>query len=307
MVPLVPMRVHELLPPAEGHDIDPRRFLADAAWRVVRANVLDFLPRIADKSVDLIFADPPYFLSNNGTTCRSGRRVSVNKGQWDVSQGLKADHEFNLKWLRECQRILKPSGTLWVSGTQHVIFSLGFAMQELGFHFLNTITWYKPNASPNLACRTFTHSTELLIWAAPERGPRLLHTFHYHEMRAQAGGKQMRDLWPIPDGEGCHLVWNIPTPGRREKASGYHPTQKPLELLDRVIISSSSPGDIVMDPFAGSSTTGVAAILRGRKFLGVEVNEEYVELSERRLRSAEEAMVTPLERSASQRGGARPG
>jgi site-specific DNA-methyltransferase (adenine-specific) len=295
------MQLPDPVPPI-GPNVEPGDLLAAEEYRVVQANALDFLPRLAAGSIDLIFADPPYFLSNNGTTCRSGRRVSVNKGHWDTSRGVHADHEFNQRWLTECQRVLKPSGTLWVSGTQHVIFSLGFAMQQLGFHFLNTITWYKPNASPNLACRTFTHSTEILIWATPERGPRLLHTFHYHEMRAQAGGRQMRDLWPIPDGEGCHLVWNIPTPPKREKSEGQHPTQKPLELLDRIIISASSPGDVVLDPFAGSATTGVAALRRGRRFLGVEISAEYIELATRRLQGAREAMATPLERSA-RRGG----
>jgi site-specific DNA-methyltransferase (adenine-specific) len=290
------MQLPDPVPPIGSH-VAPGDLLATEEHCVIQADALDFLPRLAAGSVDLIFADPPYFLSNNGTTCRSGRRVSVNKGHWDTSRGVHADHEFNQRWLSECQRVLKPSGTLWVSGTQHVIFSLGFAMQQLGFHFLNTITWYKPNASPNLACRTFTHSTEILIWAAPERGPRLLHTFHYHEMRAQAGGRQMRDLWPIPDGEGCHLVWNIPTPPKREKSEGQHPTQKPLELLDRIVISASSPGDVVLDPFAGSATTGVAALRRGRRFLGVEISPDYVELATRRLQGAREAMATPLERT----------
>jgi site-specific DNA-methyltransferase (adenine-specific) len=279
--------------------LNPGALCAREEYCVVQENALDFLPRLEPHSVDLIFADPPYFLSNNGTTCRSGRRVSVNKGHWDTSRGVVADHEFNRRWLEECQRVLKPSGTIWVSGTQHVIFSLGFAMQQLGFHFLNTITWYKPNASPNLACRTFTHSTEILIWAAPERGPRLLHTFHYHEMRAQAGGRQMRDLWPLPDGEGCHLVWTIPTPPKREKSEGQHPTQKPLELLDRIVVSASSPGDLILDPFAGSATTGVAAVRRGRRFLGVEISSDYVALAGRRLQAAREAMATPLQRTVS--------
>ena len=291
------MQLPDPLRPVEA-DLKPGDLLAGDEYRVVQGNALDFLPRLAPQSIDLIFADPPYFLSNDGTTCHSGRRVSVNKGHWDTSRGVHADHEFNQRWLTECQRVLKPSGTLWVSGTQHVIFSLGFAMQQLGYHFLNTITWYKPNASPNLACRTFTHSTEILIWAAPERGPRLLHTFHYHEMRSAAGGKQMRDLWPIPDGEGCHLVWNIPTPPKREKSEGQHPTQKPLELLDRIVVSASSPGDVVLDPFAGSATTGVAALRRGRRFLGFEISDEYVALATRRLDSAREAMATPLERTA---------
>jgi len=267
-------------------------FQSDAAC-VVCGDCLEALLELPAASVDLVFADPPYFLSNNGTTCRAGRRVSVNKGGWDASQGVAADHDFNRRWLSACRRVLRPSGTIWVSGTHHVIFSLGFAMQELGFHLLNTITWFKPNASPNLACRTFTHSTELLIWAAPQRGPRLLHTFHYREMRAHAGGRQMRDLWPMPDHDGSHLVWDIPTPPRREKALGGHPTQKPLALLDRIILSASSPGDMVLDPFAGSGTTGVAALRRGRRFIGVEIARPYAELCARRVQALEAAAGAP--------------
>ncbi len=135
---------------------------AAAGSRLLLGDCLALLDQLPAKSVDLIFADPPYLLSNGGTTCASGRRVSVDKGKWDASAGLRADHDWNLKWLRACQRVLKPSGTIWVSGTHHVIFSIGFAMQTLGFHLLNTVTWFKPNASPNLACRMFTHSTEIV-------------------------------------------------------------------------------------------------------------------------------------------------
>src|SRR5258706_135768 len=139
----------------------------DANCRLVAGDCLDVLAALPDASVDLIFADPPYLLSNGGTTCASGRRVSVDKGGWDASGGLAADHEWNRTWLDACRRTLKPSGTIWVSGTQHVIFSIGFALQQLGYHLLNTITWFKPNASPNLACRFLTHSTEIGLWAPP--------------------------------------------------------------------------------------------------------------------------------------------
>src|SRR6266702_5974240 len=168
-------------------------------FRLIEGDCLDVLGRLPESSFDLIFADPPYLLSNGGSTCASGRRVSVNKGRWDASGGLPTDHQWNLRWLDACRRVLKPSGTLWVSGTQHVIFSIGFAMQSLGYHLLNTITWFKPNASPNLACRFFTHSTEIVLWASPARLKPLPHTFHYRDMKAENGGKQMRDLWQIPE------------------------------------------------------------------------------------------------------------
>jgi site-specific DNA-methyltransferase (adenine-specific) len=259
-------------------------------YRVVRGDSLELLARLPDESVDLVFADPPYHLSNGGFTCKGGKRASVNKGGWDASNGLAADHEFQRAWLREAQRALKPTGTLWVSGTQHVIFSIGFALQELGYHLLNTVTWYKPNAAPNLACRMLTHSTELVIWAAPRRSKKLLHTFNYRDMKAENGGKQMRDVWKldyeVPEPGGDQVVWNLPTPAKSEKALGSHPTQKPLTLLDRIVRCASRPGDLVIDPFSGSGTTGVAAVAAGRRYIGFEREKEYVELSRLRIHAA---------------------
>jgi site-specific DNA-methyltransferase (adenine-specific) len=259
---------------------------------MVQGDCIAVLEKLPPRSVDLIFADPPYHLSNGGTTCQSGRRVRVDKGGWDRSSGVESDHAFQRDWLQACRRVLKPSGTIWVSGTQHVIFSVGYAMQELGFHLLNTVTWYKPNAAPNLACRFFTHSTEILLWAAPMRTKPLAHRFNYRDMKAQNGGKQMRDLWEVserPEPGGAQVVWALPTPGPREKVHGRHPTQKPLALLDRVVAAASSPGDLVLDPFAGSGTTGVAATRAGRRFLGVEMDPAYLSLASRRIEGA----ITP--------------
>lgn len=258
-------------------------------WALVQGNCLDVLEGLPPASVDLVFADPPYHLSNGGTTCQGGRRVRVDKGGWDRSQGVEADHAFQRQWLQACRRVLKPSGTIWVSGTQHVIFSVGYAMQELGFHLLNTVTWYKPNAAPNLACRFFTHSTEILLWAAPMRTKPLAHRFNYRDMKEQNGGKQMRDLWALaerPEPGGAQVVWALPTPAAREKQHGRHPTQKPLALLERVIAAASQPGDLVVDPFSGSGTTGVAAARAGRRFLGVEMDPTYLDLAARRIASA---------------------
>ena len=254
-------------------------------FRLIEGDSLELLERFPAASVDLVFADPPYNLSNGGTTCQSGKRVAVHKGAWDASRGVASDHAFHTRWLAACRRVLKPSGTLWVSGTQHVIFSLGFAMQELGYHLLNTVTWFKPNASPNLACRFFTHSTEILVWAAPERGKKLEHTFHYPQMKAENGGKQMRDLWELTD-DGAGLTWKLPVPGKGEKSEGRHPTQKPMALLDRIISASSSPGDLVLDPFNGSGTTGVMALARGRRYVGIDSDPGYLDLTMRRLSPA---------------------
>lgn len=209
--------------------------------------------------------------------------MSVDKGTWDHSQGVRADHAFHLEWLAACQRVLKPSGTLWVSGTQHAIFSIGYAMQELGFHLLNTVTWYKPNAAPNLACRMFTHSTELLIWASPMRSQPLAHRFNYQDMKSTNGGKQMRDVWQMPEDE-PHLVWSIPTPSAGEKQCGKHPAQKPIALYERCILASTQPGDLVLDPFCGSGTSGVAAYLHGRSYIGIDQDRQWLDVAAARLR-----------------------
>jgi site-specific DNA-methyltransferase (adenine-specific) len=258
------------------------------SWALVQGDCVEALEKLPPHSVDVAFADPPYMLSNGGTTCQSGRRVSVNKGAWDASRGIASDTAFQARWLEAVRRVLKPSGTIWVSGTQHVIFSIGYAMQELGFHLLNTVTWYKPNASPNLACRFFTHSTEILLWASPSRSRPLAHRFNYRAMKAVNGGKQMRDLWEIserPEPGGEQVIWSVPTPGPREKVHGRHPTQKPLGLLERVVAASAAPGDLVLDPFSGSGTTGVAAVQAGCRFLGMERDPAYVDLAARRLRA----------------------
>ena len=217
----------------------------------------------------MIFADPPYFLSNGGITCHAGRMVSVNKGKWDVSRGVEENHKFNLAWLSKCQQVLSKDGVIWVSGTAHVIFSIGFAMQQLGFKILNDIIWFKPNASPNLSCRYFTHSTETVIWAAKNK--RSKHTFNYELMKQISNGKQMRNLWEL----------SPPQPS--EKLHGKHPTQKPLKLLERILLASTNEGDIVLDPFNGSGSTGVAALRFGRKYIGIEISQEYLDLTISRL------------------------
>lgn len=223
-------------------------------------------------SVDCIWTDPPYLLSNDGTTCVAGKRVSVNKGEWDRSDGIENDHEFNLAWLGECYRVLKPSGTIWVTGTLHIYLSVGMAMMELGFRILNDITWEKTNPPPNLGCRCFAHSTETILWAtkAP-KGSRHKYTFHYQEMKAENGGKQMKS------------VWQFPAAGRGEKKLGKHPTQKPVALIERCLRASTNAEDLVLDPFAGSASTGIAALSLGRRFVGCDIDPDYADLARRRL------------------------
>jgi len=230
---------------------------------------LELLEFVPDLSIDVIFADPPYFLSNGGTTCQIGERVSVDKGEWDESPGLAAMHEFNMRWLAACRRVLKHDGTIWVSGTHHVIYSVGWAMQLLSFSQLNEVIWEKPNPPPNLGCRCLTHSHETLIWAARE--PESGYHFDYARLRAENGDKQLKD------------VWRFTAPSQAEKEHGKHPTQKPLALLDRVLSSSCRAGATVLDPFNGSGTTGVAAARLGLRYLGFERELEYIKLTSRRL------------------------
>lgn len=231
---------------------------------------IEVLNAMPEASVDLIFADPPYNLSNDGFSVHAGKRVSVNKGNWDRSQGVQQDFEFHQTWIEACRRVLAPNGTIWISGTYHSIFACGHALQTLGFRILNDVAWYKPNASPNLGCRMFTASHETLIWAS--LGKKAKHTFNYEAMkngdfpgdRIKNPGKQMRS------------VWAIGTPKTDEKRYGKHPTQKPEALLDRIVLASSKPGDLVVDPFCGSGTTGVSALRYGRRFVGIDLSEEYL-------------------------------
>jgi len=256
--------------------IEPYYENKERSIKLFYGDCLQLLPQFPRDSVDMIFADPPYFLSNGGITCHAGRMVSVNKGKWDVSQGIEENHKFNLAWLSECQQVLAKNGVIWVSGTAHVIFSVGFAMQQLGFKILNDIVWFKPNASPNLSCRYFTHSTETVIWAAKNKKSR--HTFNYELMKQISNGKQMRNLWEITP------------PQPREKAKGKHPTQKPLKLLERILLASTNEGDVVLDPFNGSGSTGIAALRLGRKYIGIEISQEYLDLTIKRL---EDELATP--------------
>ena len=226
--------------------------------------------------VDLIFCDPPYFLSNGGITCQNGRMVKVDKGDWDKSNGAEVNHQFNYEWLKRCQKILKPNGSLMVSGTFHVIYSIGYAMQQLNMKILNNITWQKPNPPPNLACRYFTHSTETIIWAA--KNLKSKHKFNYELMKEINNDKQMKD------------VWVMTAPGKSEKTYGKHPTQKPLSLLDRLISAATDEGDLVLDAFNGSGTTGVSCIRTNRKYIGIELEKEFIELSKKRF--AEQSKLT---------------
>jgi len=235
----------------------------------------DVLKGIKNNSVDLIFADPPYFLSSSGITCKSGRMKSVNKADWDKTLKINEIHEFNFRWITECKKKLKDNGTIFISGTYHNIYSVGFCLQQLDFKILNDIAWFKVNPPPNLSCRYFTHATETIIWA--KKNIKAKHKFNYQAMRSindPAVNKQMLSLWKITP------------PKKIEKKYGKHPTQKPIALLNRIVESSTDEDDLVLDLFCGSGTTGVACANYNRRFIGIDNNKEYLEVAKLRIRDA---------------------
>ena len=250
----------------------------NGSFSLINGDTFKVLKKIEDKTFDIIFADPPYFLSNNGITCSGGKMISVNKGDWDKSLTLKEKHSFNKRWIKECYRILKDTGTIWISGTLHNIYSIGMALEESGFKILNNITWQKTNPPPNLACKTFTHSTETILWARKDL-KNVKYTFNYDAMKQMNGNKQMKDVWTT----------SLTKPS--EKKQGKHPTQKPLEILDKIILASTKENDLILDPFCGSSTTGISAVKLGRKYIGIDNKKEYLDLSIRRYEELKEDIL----------------
>ena len=244
-------------------------------FKLIYNDIFKAIKKFEDKSIDMIFADPPYFLSGNGITCSGGKMVSVNKGEWDKTLSIKEKHKFNKKWIKECYRILKDNGTIWISGTLHNIYSIGMALEEEGFKIINNITWQKTNPPPNLACKTFTHSTETILWARKDL-KNVKYTFNYTLMKKINNNKQMKDVWTT----------SLTKPS--EKKCGKHPTQKPLEILDRIILASTKEGDLILDPFCGSSTTGISAVGLNRRYIGIDNEKKYIELSIRRYKKMKE-------------------
>jgi site-specific DNA-methyltransferase (adenine-specific) len=217
---------------------------------------------------DMVFADPPYFLSNGGISYQSGKIVCVDKGEWDKPTTPEEMDTFNLRWLTACSDHMKDNATIWISGTHHNIFSIQQQLLKLGFKILNVVTWAKTNPPPNISCRYFTYSTEFIIWA--RKFPKVAHYYNYKLMKELNGNKQMSD------------VWRLPAIGKWEKSCGKHPTQKPLGVLARIIQASTKPGAWILDPFSGSATTGIAANLLGRKYLGLEREECFLSMSKAR-------------------------
>ena len=244
-------------------------YYEDNNFKLIQGDSLSILKKIEPKSIDMIFADPPYFLSGDGITCNAGKMVSVKKGNWDEKIDIDRKHKFNRKWIRLCKEVLKDNGTLWISGTMHNIYSIGMALEQEGFKIINNITWKKLIPPPNISCRAFTHSTETVIWAKKDM-KKSKHKFNYDVMKELNNGKQMKDVWET----------SLTKPS--EKKYGKHPTQKPIELLERIILASTDENDLILDPFSGSGTTGIVANKLNRKYIGIEKEIEYLELTIRR-------------------------
>lgn len=238
-------------------------------FKLLHGDALLLLKKIEPQSIDMIFADPPYFLSGDGITCSGGKMVSVNKGKWDEKISIKEKHKFNKKWIRECKKVLKDEGTIWISGTMHNIYSIGMALEEEGFKIINNITWKKLNPPPNISCRAFVHSTETILWAKKDI-KKSKHKFNYDVMKELNDGKQMKDVWET----------SLTKPS--EKKCGKHPTQKPIALLEKIILASTDENDLILDPFNGSGTTGIVASRLKRKYIGIEKEKEYLDLTIRR-------------------------
>ena len=241
-------------------------------FKLIYWDVFEEIKKIKNNSINMIFADPPYFLSNDWITCSWWKMVSVNKGKWDKGTSLEEKHAFNKAWIEECFRILDDNWTIWISWTLHNIYSIGMALEEKNFKIINNITWGKTNPPPNLACRAFTHSTETVIWAK-KNIKKAKHTFNYKLMKEENNWKQMKDIWMTSSTK------------KSEKKEGKHPTQKPLELLERIIKASTNEWDLILDPFSWSWTTWIAAIKLNRKYIWIEKEKEFIDLSIRRYKS----------------------
>lgn len=250
-------------------------------FTLLQGDSFKILKKIDVKSVDMIFADPPYFLSSGGISCKNGKQVLVNKGEWDITKTIEEKIKYHRSWIGLCRNVLTDNGTIWISATLHSVYAIGVALEMEGFSIINNIIWQKPNPAPNLACRCFTHSTETIIWArkqlsAKKKGK---HYFDYHKMKEENGGKQMKDVWTFEDEP---EIWNIPTTPKNEKNEGYHPTQKPMKLLERIIIASTKENDLVLDPFNGSGTTGIACKKLKRKYIGIDIDKEFLKITKKR-------------------------
>lgn len=261
--------------------------------RILVGDSIAKLKTLPDNSIDLVFADPPYNLQLEGDLLRpNNSRVDGVHQEWDKFSTFADYDEFTRQWLGECRRVLKPDGTLWVIGSYHNIFRVGASLQDLGFWLLNDVVWRKTNPMPNFRGRRFTNAHETLIWAAKDADSR--YTFNYESMKAFNDDVQMRSDWLIPICGGAERL-------KDEAGKKAHPTQKPEALLYRVILASTNPGDVVLDPFFGTGTTGAVAKMLGRKWIGIERDEAYVAHALKRIERVQPLGPNALEGAKSKR------
>ena len=257
-------------------------YFQDDNFMLLKGDSFRLLKKIEPKSVDMIFADPPYFLSSGGISCQNGKQVSVNKGEWDYTKTIEDRIKYHRKWIALCREVLKDNGTIMISSTLHSVYAIGVALELEGYSIINNIIWKKTNPAPNLACRCFTHSTETIIWARKQLTLKKkgTHYFNYEAMKEENGGKQMKDVWDVEEIE--PEIFESGTAPKSEKNYGRHPTQKPVKLLERLLTAASREGDLVLDCFNGSGTTGIVAHRMNRKYIGIEIDDNYLKLTKNR-------------------------
>jgi site-specific DNA-methyltransferase (adenine-specific) len=243
--------------------------------KIIAGDCLDNFLLIPDNSIDLIFADPPYWMQTEGELLRTGGAVFDGaKDSWDKFNTYREYDEFSEKWLRECHRVLKPNGSIWVIGSFQNIYRLGYIMQNIGFWILNDIVWSKPNAVPNFGGTRYQNSHETLLWCCKSQKSK--YTFNYKTMKSLNGGRQDKSVWDIGICIGSERV-------KGKDGKKLHSTQKPEKLLYKIILSTSKPGDVVLDPFFGTGTTGAMAKLLGRNYIGFERDKRYIKAAEKRI------------------------
>ncbi|GAB4300125.1 MAG: site-specific DNA-methyltransferase [Roseovarius sp.] len=269
---------------------------ADAALpldTIVAGDCIEVMRRLPEASIDLIFADPPYNLQLRGDLQRpEGGTVDAVDDAWDSFASFAAYDRFTRDWLRAARRLLKPNGAIWVIGSYHNIFRVGAALQDSGFWLLNDVIWRKTNPMPNFRGKRLTNAHETMIWASREQGAR--YTFNYEALKALNDGVQMRSDWLLPICTGQERL-------KDETGAKAHPTQKPESLLHRILVGTTNPGDVVLDPFFGTGTTGAVAKKLGRSYIGIEREERYIRIAERRLAATRRLDPAALEVTASRR------
>lgn len=243
-------------------------YTADNDFILYNGNCVEVMNNLDKERVDLVFADPPYFLSSGRTVRSNGNEKTIYKGEWDETKKLEDINAFNRRWLTACRNVMKDDATIFATGTYHNIFSIASCMMELGYKILNIIVWQKTDAKPTLSRNYFNFTTEYIVWA--RKNPKTPHYFNCELMEQINGGARMSDVWRIP----FLSSWEL--------KCGKHPTQKPLRLLYRILLAASKPNDLVLDPFAGSCTTGIAAKLLNRRFIGIDQCREYLDYGLRR-------------------------